>query len=215
METENIMDMEHRIIEAAKIVFVRKGYEETKMGDIAAEAGMSRTALHYYFHTKEMLFDAIFQQLKNELLPNIALAVEKPVSCLEKIPLIVDQYVSMVQRNPLLPLFVANEFNRDPKHLYKALLKNVQYIEPLLKMKALMEAEMEGGKLKKVPFVYIVSTLVSLVVFPMLVRSPLTDVFLDGNPQKFDAFIEERKSFISDVLISMLTPDVRVKYSNE
>lgn len=46
MGTEELQDMESRIIEAAKRVFVRKGYEATKMGDIALEVGISRTALH-------------------------------------------------------------------------------------------------------------------------------------------------------------------------
>ncbi len=84
MSTEELQDMESRIIEAAKRVFVRKGYEATKMGDIAADVGISRTAMHYYFRTKEMLFDAIFGQLMGALLPNIEMIVDEPVSCLEK-----------------------------------------------------------------------------------------------------------------------------------
>jgi len=214
MGTENIIDMESRIIEAAKIVFVRKGYEDTKMGDIAAEVGISRTALHYYFHTKEVLFDAIFQQLMDGFLPNIALVVDAPTSCLEKIPKIVDQYIFMLQRNPFLPLFIVSEFNRDPKHLYSTLLKDFHRLETLLRLKTMMEAEMEAGKLKKYPFVYVVSTLVSLVVFPMLVRNPLTDAFLGGDPRKFDAFIEERKQFVAEVMVRMLTPDVDETYQN-
>lgn len=55
MSTEEIITMENRILEAAKQVFVRKGYEATKMGDVAAEAGIGRTALHYYYRTKEMV----------------------------------------------------------------------------------------------------------------------------------------------------------------
>ena len=46
MSTEEVITMENRILEAAKQVFVRKGYEATKMGDVAAEAGIGRTALH-------------------------------------------------------------------------------------------------------------------------------------------------------------------------
>lgn len=40
MSTEEVITMENRILEAAKQVFVRKGYEATKMGDVAAEAGI-------------------------------------------------------------------------------------------------------------------------------------------------------------------------------
>ncbi|WP_347394970.1 TetR/AcrR family transcriptional regulator, partial [Parabacteroides leei] len=63
MSKEEAITMESRILEAAKQVFVTKGYEATKMGDVAAKAGIGRTALHYYYRTKEMLFDAIFDQL--------------------------------------------------------------------------------------------------------------------------------------------------------
>ena len=37
-------EMESRIIEAAKRVFVRKGYEAATMSDVAAEVGIGRTA---------------------------------------------------------------------------------------------------------------------------------------------------------------------------
>lgn len=207
MSTEELQDMECRIIEAAKTVFVRKGYEATKMGDIAAEVGISRTAMHYYFRTKEMLFDAIFGQLISVLLPNIAIIVDEPTTCLEKIPKIVDLYVSMLQANPSFPIFVINEFNRDPEHLYRTVVKDSSRILPLMKFRKQMEEEMERGLLKKMPPVYAASTLIGLVVFPMLVRHPLTTVFLDGDDKRFDSFIEERKSFISDMMIRLLTPD--------
>lgn len=82
---ENSKGIESQILEAAKTVFVRKGYDATKMGDIAKEVGVSRTALHYYFRTKETLFGAIFGQLLNEFLPNISLILEKEGTLLEKL----------------------------------------------------------------------------------------------------------------------------------
>ena len=55
MEAKDMNEMEPRIIEAAKRVFVRKGYEAATMSDVAAEVGIGRTALHYYYRTKEIL----------------------------------------------------------------------------------------------------------------------------------------------------------------
>ena len=54
MEAKDMNEMEPRIIEAAKRVFVRKGYEAATMSDVAAEVGIGRTALHYYYRTKEI-----------------------------------------------------------------------------------------------------------------------------------------------------------------
>lgn len=210
MSTEELPDMEGRIIEAAKRVFVLKGYEATKMGDIATEVGISRTAMHYYFRTKEMLFDAIFGQLIRVLLPNIALIMEEPSTFLEKLPKIVDQYVSMMQQNPQFPIFVVNEFNRDPQHLYRTLMKDPLRIQPLMQLQRQLLDEMDRGLIRRMPLIYSISTLLSLVVFPMLARNPLTDLFLDGDKEQFDAFFEERKSLITDIMVRLFTPDTPI-----
>lgn len=207
MTTEVTPDVESRILEAAKKVFAEKGFESTRMGDVATEAGISRTSLHYYFRTKEMLFDAIFARLMNTLIPNVSLILDEPVSFLEKLPMIVDQYITAVQQNPSLPLFVINELNRAPEHLYKAVLKEPVRLQTILRLRKQMTDEMEQGKLKKIPFIYTLTTLLGLVAFPMLTSRPLTDIFLDGDPAKFEAFIEERKSFVAGIMVNLLAPD--------
>ena len=52
--------MEQKIIEAAKATFLKKGFKDTNMSDIAAEVGLTRPAMNYYFRTKERLFQAVF-----------------------------------------------------------------------------------------------------------------------------------------------------------
>lgn len=106
----------------------------------------------------------------------------------------------MIQANPLFPIFVVNEFNRDPEHLYKTILKDPEKVKPLLLLQKQMQEEMERGSLKKIPLVYTASTLMSLIVFPMLARNPLTSVFFEGDPRKFEDFLQERKAFITDVM---------------
>lgn len=199
--------MENRIIEAAKVVFVRKGYEATKMGDVAAEAGISRTALHYYFRTKEMLFEAIFGQLMGRLLPNISAVMDEPTTILEKLPRIIDEYLATVRRNPLFPVFVINEMNRDPEHLYHTVLKNPARLKPILQLREQTLDEMEKGLLKKRPLADVASTVLSLVVFPFLMRHPLTTVFLHGERDAFDAFIDKRGGLVREIMSYLLTPD--------
>lgn len=212
MSAEEVITMENRILEAAKQVFVRKGYEATKMGDIAAEAGIGRTALHYYYRTKEMLFDAIFDQLIGALLPNLGAIIDENTSFLEKLPKIIDQYVKTLQRNPLFPIFVINELERAPEHIYHSILKNPSRIEPIIRMRRQMEKEMEQGLLKKLPVYYVATTLISLLVFPMLVRNPFTAIFMGGDAGKYEAFLQERIPFVTDIMIRLLTPDDHIQH---
>ena len=138
-----------------------------------------------------------------------------PTAVLEKIPKSVEQYTAMIQANPLFPICVVNEFNRDPEHLYKPILKDPEKVKPLLLLQKQMREEMERGLLKKVPLVYTASTLLSLIVFPMLARNPLTSAFFEGDPRKFEDFLQERKAFITDVMVRLLTPDETQTVKNE
>lgn len=203
---EEITDMETRIIEAAKRVFVRQGYESATMSDIAREAGIGRTALHYYYRTKERLFEAIFGQLMSVLLPNIDRIMAEEKSMLEKLPPIIEQYITIVQANPSFPLFIINELNRDPDHLYRTILKDPERIQPILRMRKQMEQEMEQGLLRPMPLEDIVTALVGQIVFPMLIRRPLTDLFMEGDREAFDAFLLRRRLLITEIIIWLLAP---------
>lgn len=201
MSTEELITMENRILEAAKQVFIRKGYEATKMSDVATEAGIGRTALHYYYRTKDMLFDAIFDQLMDSLLPDLGVIID------EKLPKIIERYVNTLQKNPLFPIFVINELQRDPEHIYRSVLKDLPRVEPIMRLHAQLMDEMERGLIKKMALYYMATTLISLLVFPLLVRNPVTVLFMNGDPGKYDEFLQERIPFVTDIMIRLLTPD--------
>ncbi len=49
------------ILEAAARVFTRTGFAGARMEEIASEAGINRALLHYYFRSKEKLFETVFR----------------------------------------------------------------------------------------------------------------------------------------------------------
>lgn len=159
-----------------------------------------------------MLFDAIFDQLIGALLPNLGAIIDENTSFLEKLPKIIDQYVKTLQRNPLFPIFVINELERAPEHIYHSILKNPSRIEPIIRMRRQMEKEMEQGLLKKLPVYYVATTLISLLVFPMLVRNPFTAIFMGGDAEKYEDFLQERIPFVTDIMIRLLTPDDHIQH---
>lgn len=59
------------LISAARAVFERQGFAATRMGDIAAEAGVSHGTVYTYFDTKEDVLEATMQQLIDQLLESI------------------------------------------------------------------------------------------------------------------------------------------------
>lgn len=208
---EDIIDIEARIIEAAKRVFIRKGFVQTTMTDVANEAGIGRTALHYYFRTKEMLFDAVCGQLMGALFPNIKKVMDGEGTMLDKMPLIIKEYVAVLQLNMQFPVFIISEINRDPHHLYGVVLKNRELLQPILQLREQLTREMEEGIIRKMPLIDIITSFISMIIFPLLIRDPLTMIFLDGEEAKFKEYIRERTPRLINMMLMLLTPEEKNK----
>jgi len=55
-----------RILEAAVVCFVRRGFHQTKTAEICAEAGMSPGNVFHYFATKDAIIEAIVEEDRRE-----------------------------------------------------------------------------------------------------------------------------------------------------
>lgn len=62
-DSDDIVDRRSRILDGARAAFLRYGYERSSMADIAAGAGVSRTALYHYFPGKEDVLQAVVDEL--------------------------------------------------------------------------------------------------------------------------------------------------------
>src|SRR2546423_8906292 len=68
-------DTERRILDAAHVVFVRRGTAGARMQEIAAEAGVNQALLHYYFRNKEQLAQAAFERAAKGFMPAVVQAI--------------------------------------------------------------------------------------------------------------------------------------------
>ena len=56
---------EEKILLSAKKVFYQKGLKGARMQEIADDAGVNKAMLHYYFRSKDKLFDKVFEAIQN------------------------------------------------------------------------------------------------------------------------------------------------------
>ncbi len=59
-------ERKQQIYKAAIVCFGRKGYHLTKMDDLAAEAGLSKGSLYWYFSSKKELFLSLFREIMKQ-----------------------------------------------------------------------------------------------------------------------------------------------------
>ncbi|NYT83258.1 TetR/AcrR family transcriptional regulator [Alcaligenaceae bacterium] len=70
-------DRRHKIIEAARRVFARHGYEGASISMIAAEIGLTKAALYHHFTSKEAIYRASSRTGMDELLMEVSSALDK------------------------------------------------------------------------------------------------------------------------------------------
>ena len=124
--TESDKQTEEKIFEAATDVFVEKGMDGARMQDIASLAGINKALLHYYFRTKDQLFNAVFEMIARKILKKFAPVFDENLSLEAKIRFFFREHIAFLQENPKLPAFILNEVNRNPARI-KKLLKNIDF----------------------------------------------------------------------------------------
>src|ERR1044071_6846198 len=100
---------EERILEAAKTAFMKYGLYGARMQDIADAAGINKALLHYYFRSKEKLFETIFIEVVKDFLPRINELFESNKTVTEKIEMFCAAYIDQIRKTPYLPVFILNE----------------------------------------------------------------------------------------------------------
>jgi TetR/AcrR family transcriptional regulator len=195
-----------RILEAAKTVFLKKGLEATKMQDIAEEAGISRTSLHYYYHKKESLFEAIFEDALNKLMPELAEIVNSKISFSEKIEVFISKYVDMLLHNPMLPRFILIELQRNPEKIINIVKAKEIELKTITTLESQLKAEAMNGRFKNISLAHFFSNLYSLCIFPFLANQLIEDLFFDGNQEEMRNFLDERKKIVTETILKSLKP---------
>jgi len=189
---ENLNELETRIVESAKTLFVERGFEKTNMSDIATAVGINRSTLHYYFRTKDKMFQAVFGSLVSSFLPRIQDIFSEDIEFMDKIKKILDEYIDIFLANPSLPKFILGEIQRDVKHLLDV-MQSLQFDYYLSSIEKIVLEEMEKGNLKKVPIPFVFLTFYSQMTFPFLSKNLIIGLFYD-NEDGFDKFLEEWKA---------------------
>lgn len=192
----NDNDLERKIIEAAQQLFMKNGFVETNMSDIATAVGINRPVLHYYFRTKDKMFQAVFGNIILSLAPEIQdiMLQDKPLP--ERVGKVVDAYFNVFLRHPYLPMFIMREVERDAEHL-KSAARELQLERYFNKIAASLRSEMDSGKLKQVPIHFIFYTFYGALVFPFLTRKLSFSLSLEeGEKADFVEMLMEWKSYI-------------------
>ena len=203
-EIENIatLSTEEKIKKAAEKVFVEKGFKGTRTRDIAEEAGINLALLHYYYRSKEKLFELImiekFQQFFGVIAPILN---DYQTSLNTKIEQIAEKYIDFLIQNPDLPIFIFNEIRNTNASesffvkLFPDIIKGTFILQQLKELNASVNP------------LQLMLNLIGMLVIPFAIK-PILLSTLQNNEAQYLAFVQERKKLIPIWMKTLLDTEI-------
>ncbi len=204
MKKSDKENTEEKIFNAAKKVFLEKGSSGARMQEIADEAGINKSLLHYYYRSKDKLFAAVFKYFASKLFPNIYNAFTSDEDIFEKLKKFIYAYSDMLMKNPIIPMFMLNEIKKgDAGFVVKVISQTGVKFKTF---EQVIENEIIAGNIKAVNPKSLLINILSLIIFPFISR-PLTEVIIFENDKDENAkFLEQRKEEVFQIISEMIKP---------
>lgn len=193
---------EQHIKDTARCVFLKEGKMLATTQDIADAAGVNRTLLHYYFRSRDSLFDVVFIEALTELREKVHGVIGSKVDFRQKIENLLDVFIEALTELPYLETFITLHLNQEPekcKDLFVHLPGGKERLKCFLKE---IQQEMEKGTIPEMkPLNYFINVF-ALMAYPYVARPMFKNIF-DLNDSAFNKLMPERKNVIMSLLFKL------------
>jgi len=121
-----------QILDAAVKVFAKSGFYNSKVLDIAKEAGVANGTVYLYFPSKDDILIAIFEEQMGELIDYMKQEIQKESGCLSKLRKLVSMQMHLIETNRELTELLLVESRQSGKFLKSKAIDSVaDYIDML------------------------------------------------------------------------------------
>lgn len=172
------------------------------MQDIADEAGINKALLHYYFRSKEKLFELIFFEVFDIVIPQLRATVNTDQSVEEKIKSFAFTYIDVIQANPHVPIFILHELSQGADRFVEK-LKQRQVIPEMAQFMLQLIDEMESGKIKSFQPLHLFMNIISMCAFPFVAK-PLLQAVSGVSEEDWTVLMNERKEEVTRFILSAI-----------
>ncbi len=189
---------------AARKVFTQKGFAGARMDDIAREAGMNRALLHYYFRSKEKMFDMIFEQRMGEFFSGLARIMTSNLELMQKIGAIVEHDISMISAQPDLPMFIMQELAQNPQRLLAHAASSGARPDMLLKAFTVQVKDaIDQNRIRPIDAGQLLINIMSLSIYPFIAK-PMIKALKGLDDTAFDKMMKKRKEEVTEFVINAI-----------
>lgn len=192
------MTTEEHILQQARAIFYSKGLAGARMQEIADSAGINKAMLHYYFKTKEQLFDSVFASAFEVFAGRIAELLNSSSTLEEKVRLYVNHTIDALSLNPGIPIFVLNELTSNPSRIIQIFAGDDK-----INLNS-FRAQVDKQTKKKVNPDALFIDMVALCVYPF-VMAPVFKKLLQQSDEDYREQMQARTAHVIDEILRRLS----------
>lgn len=200
----NSIEVRDRIVETARELFVKNGYNGTSVRDIANASDTNVAMVNYYFGSKYNLFGQIFEESFNFLAKKVFSTLTSDLPFFELVEVWINSYYEVLSECPQIPNFLLNEVSVNPEHFVKIIReKNPLRIYSIIRKR--IKDEAEKGTIKETsPDDFLLSVL-SLGIFPFIFANMASIVF-NMDKDEYIKMLDQHKTYVVKFVIDALKP---------
>ena len=194
MSEQVAQSKEQQILEAAEREFLENGYDGARTTSIAKAAGVTHAMLHYYFRTKEQLFERFIDKKMSEVVPLLThLFGNSDLPLVERIEKTISVHFDFVATNPDLPRFLINEIlpYKERCDLFYSKVANFLYFFNNLQREVNEAAA--RGEVEQFNVLLLFQSILSLNIFPSLMANMIENL-MSNNRQSMKEIFAQRKA---------------------
>ena len=201
------VNTEQVILEAAEAEFLEKGYGNAKTVAIARRAGVSHSMLHYYYRTKEQLFQRIFKEKVQALSKMFSMVFEQQVDFTGTLRLLIQTQFRFVAQNQQLPLFIFREILVSEENRAWAIETLFPHLFPFLStIEKMLSIEVSKGAVRPITMQDLLMNIISINISVFIAMPILKENLHFDNDEMMENFLEERCESNVQFILNALRP---------
>ncbi len=136
-------DKRERILDGALKAFARKGFYNTKVSEIASEAGVADGTIYLYFKSKDDLLISLFEDRMEWVIDRLNTELSTVAGVEERLRRAVELHFQLAIEEPDLAEFITVELRQSSKFMKE--YKNPKFLDYLKLLESLVEDGQEQG----------------------------------------------------------------------
>ncbi len=166
------------LLVAAERIFAERGLAGARTEEIASAARINKAMLHYYFETKEKLYQAVLENLFQQLHLSLRDPLSRTPAPRAALLGFVDRYINFLQQHPNYPRLLQREIMERGPYLRVVVER---YLGPIFgSLARILRAGIRRGEFRSVDVNQTVVSLIAITVF-YFAATPVMSLVLGGN----------------------------------